>query len=353
MRTVTYAQAIQEATAQTMRADDRVLVYGLDVSDHKGIYGTTLGLEAEFGSSRVFSTSLSEDAMTGVGIGMALAGLRPIHVHIRMDFVLLCMNQLINMAAKLREMSGGQVTVPLVVRAIIGRSWGQGGQHSQGLYPLLMHIPGWKVCAPTTPYDAKGCLMAAIHDDGPVLIVEHRLLYATTGHVPEDRYQTPFGRARVLCEGDDIALVGVSDMVNECQRAAHLLAQVGCAATVIDPISLWPLDLETIAGAGFHTGHAVVVDHTWVPCGAGAEIVARLSDTAAERGVLPVRTARLGYLHQTCPTAKHLERTFYPTPHTIAEAALRLRYGAQSAGRIAQVHVLPTPDPPEPFKGPF
>src|SRR5277367_2700317 len=175
-RTRSYVDAVREAADQEMERDSSVLVFGLDVDDPKSIQGTTRGLLEKYGPERVFGTPLSEDAMTGAAIGMALAGLRPIHVHIRMDFLMLAMNQLVNVAAKSRYMHGGQVSVPLVVRAMIGKSWGQGAQHSQGLHSFFMHVPGLKVVAPSTPHDAKGCLIAAVRDDNPVLYVEHRLL---------------------------------------------------------------------------------------------------------------------------------------------------------------------------------
>src|SRR5205807_2812578 len=180
--------AVREATDLEMARDPAVILFGLDVDDPKAIQGTTQGLLEKYGPQRVFGTSLSEDAMTGAAVGMALAGLRPIHVHIRMDFLMLAMNQLVNVAAKSRYMSGGQVTLPLVVRAMIGKSWGQGAQHSQGLYSFFMHVPGLKVVAPATPHDARGCFSAAVRDDNPALLVEHRLLYSQTGPVPEGDY---------------------------------------------------------------------------------------------------------------------------------------------------------------------
>src|SRR6059058_2656467 len=175
-RTLSYVDAVREATDQEMLRDPSVLLFGLDVDDPKAIQGTTKGLAEKYGPERVFGTPLSEDAMTGAAIGMALAGLRRIHVHIRMDFLMLAMNQLVNVAAKSRYMFGGQVSVPMVVRAMIGKSWGQGAQHSQGLHSFFMHVPGLKVVAPTTPYDAKGCLVQAIRDNDPVMYVEHRIL---------------------------------------------------------------------------------------------------------------------------------------------------------------------------------
>src|SRR5215470_18320214 len=187
-RVVRYVDALCEGVAQEMERDPRVFLFGLDVDDHKAIQGSTRGLVDEFGRERVFGTPLSEDAMTGVAIGAAMAGMRPIHVHIRMDFLMLAMNQLINVAAKARYMYGGQVKVPLVVRSMIGKSWGQGAQHSQGLYAMFMHVPGLKVVAPTNAHDAKGAMIAAIRDDNPVMFVEHRLLYPTESYVPEEAF---------------------------------------------------------------------------------------------------------------------------------------------------------------------
>src|SRR5437667_3789109 len=215
-RTLSYVEAVREATDLEMARDPAVIVFGLDVDDPKAIQGTTRGLLQKYGPERVFGTPLSEDAMTGAAVGMALAGLRPIHVHIRMDFLMLAMNQLVNVAAKTRYMYGGQVHLPLVVRAMIGKSWGQGAQHSQGLHSFFMHVPGLKVVAPTTPHDAKGCLLAAVRDDNPVLFVEHRLLHFHNGTVPEGSYAVAPGKARVTAVGEDITLVGISFMQVEC-----------------------------------------------------------------------------------------------------------------------------------------
>src|SRR5437762_7157112 len=233
-RMLSYVDALREAVSQEMARDERVFVMGLDVDDHKGIQGSTRGLVDRFGPDRVFTTPLSEDAMTGVAIGAAMAGMRPIHVHIRMDFLMLCMNQLINMAAKAHYMYGGSVKVPMVVRSMIGKSWGQGAQHSQGLHGMFMQVPGLKVVAPSNAHDAKGCLIAAIRDDNPTIFVEHRLLYPTEAFVPEEPFTVEFGRARVAVEGRDITIVGVSNMVVECLRAQELLAQIGIHAEVID-----------------------------------------------------------------------------------------------------------------------
>src|SRR3954465_15391700 len=223
-RSLSYVDAVREAADQEMARDPSVIVFGLDVDDPRAIQGTTKGLVERFGPERVFGTPLSEDAMTGAAIGMALAGMRPIHVHIRMDFLTLAMNQLVNVAAKSRYMYGGKVSVPLVVRAMIGKSWGQGAQHSQGLHSFFMHVPGIKVVAPSTPHDAKGCLIAAIRDDDPVVFVEHRLLHFTNGPVPEQPYEVRPGKARITATGTDITIVGISWMQMEALKARHYLA---------------------------------------------------------------------------------------------------------------------------------
>jgi pyruvate/2-oxoglutarate/acetoin dehydrogenase E1 component len=319
-RLLTYVDALREGMAQEMRADPRVFVFGLDVDDHKAIQGSTRGLVQEFGPERVFGTPLSEDAMTGVAIGAAMAGMRPIHVHIRMDFLMLAMNQLINIAAKSHYMYDGQVQVPMVVRSMIGKSWGQGAQHSQGLHAMFMHVPGLKVVAPSNAYDAKGCLIAAIRDNNPVIFVEHRLLYSTDAFVPEQSFEVPAGKARITAAGDDITVVGISNMLVECMRAHELLADVGVNAEVIDPIWLVPLDIDTIVQSVRRTGRLLVVDNAWTNCGASAEIVARV----AEQIDTPIQIRRMGYAPTTCPTTPVLEREFYPDPAKIAQAALAM-----------------------------
>ena len=346
-RILSYVEAVREATDQEMERDPAVILFGLDVDDPKAIQGTTRGLAEKYGPERVFGTPLSEDAMTGAAVGMALAGLRPIHVHIRMDFLMLCMNQLINVAAKSRYMFGGHVAVPLVVRSMIGRSWGQGAQHSQGLHSFFMHVPGLRVVAPATPYDAKGCLIAAIRDDNPVLYVEHRLLHFQNGPVPEEPYSVAPGRARVTAAGEDITLVGISFMQTECLRARHYLQDVGIHAEVIDPIWLSPFDLDTIAASVEKTGRLLVVDTGWLCCGASAEIVAQVAERL--QGVRDLSIKRLGFAPVTCPTAPALEKLFYPGARTIATAARDLVEGAATGWAPEERSELRNFE----FKGPF
>jgi pyruvate/2-oxoglutarate/acetoin dehydrogenase E1 component len=330
-----------------MARDPSVIIFGLDVDDPKAIQGTARGLLEKYGSERVFGTPLSEEGMTGAAIGMALAGLRPVHVHIRMDFLLLAMNQLVNVAAKSRYMFGGQVALPMVVRSMIGKSWGQGAQHSQGLHSLFMHVPGVKVVAPSTPYDAKGCLIAAIRDHNPVIYVEHRLLHFQTGPVPEEPFVVLPGKARVTAAGGDITLLGISSMQPECLAARRYLEQVGIEAEVIDPIWLSPLDIDTIVASVERTGRLIVADTAWLTCGASAEIVAQVAERLM--AVRDVRVRRLGFAPVTCPTTPVLENLFYPNARTIAAAARDLVEGCETGWIPEENPDLTKVD----FKGPF
>lgn len=346
-RTIGFVEAIREATEMEMSRDDSVLVFGLDVDDPKAILGTTRILPQKFGRERVFGTPLSEDAMTGAAIGMALAGLRPVHVHIRMDFLMLAMNQLVNIAAKTRYMYAGQAHVPLVVRSLIGRSWGQGAQHSQALHSFFMHVPGLKVIAPSTPYDAKGGLIAAIQDDDPVLFVEHRLVHYQKGPVPEESYTLPPGKARITVEGEHVTLVGISYMQIECLRAQRYLEAEGILAEVIDPIWLSPLDTQTIVDSVRKTRRLVVVDNGWTTCGASAEIAACVAQ--ALEGEADVRIRRLGFAPVTCPTTPALEDHFYPNPRDIASMAYGLVKDDQGGWMPDERDDLQAIE----FKGPF
>jgi len=345
-RQLSYGEALLEATTQEMERDPNVFVFGLGVDDVKGMYGTTKDLHVRFGALRNFDTPLSEDAMTGMAIGAALAGMRPIHVHQRMDFLLLCMNQLVNLASKASYAFGGSHSVPMVVRAIIGRSWGQGAQHSQAFHSFFMHVPGLKVFAPTTPHDAKGCMIAAIRDNNPVIFMEHRMLYGNRGVVPAEPYEVPFGKSRVLTHGEDLTIVAVSHMVVEALRAYHHLLDVGIHAEVIDPVTLSPPDMKTVMKSLHRTGRLLVVDNSWTSAGASAEIVAQ----AVERmnGSRKLVARRMGFAPTPCPTTKPLENLFNPNARTIASTAFAMVKGradwvpeGEEAREIAE------------FKGPF
>ncbi len=338
-----YGEAIRTALFHAMEHDPKVFVFGLGVDDHRAIFGSLTGLAEKFGPERVFDTPISEAAMTGVAVGAAVNGLKPVHVHIRSDFLYLAMDQLFNIAAKWRYMFGGRMNVPLVVRAVIGRSWGQGAQHSQSLQSFFMHVPGWKVVMPTTPADAQGLTLAAINDPNPVFILEHRLLYDIVGDVPDPPVAAPLGKAYIRRAGKDLTIVANSYMVVESLKAAEFLETQGISAEVVDPVSLVPLDRETIVASVRKTGRLIVVDTSWTACGVSAEIAAIAAERAFDCLKQPVR--RLGMQPTPCPVSKPLENAFYPSARTIAMEAFSM------LGRAfpdVNVPVLTST-----FKGPF
>jgi 2-oxoisovalerate dehydrogenase E1 component len=346
---IRYVDAIAEACIQEMERDEKVFVFGLDVDDHKKIQGSTAGIE-KFGEDRFFGTPLSEDAMTGVAVGSAMYGLRPIHVHIRMDFMTLSANQLINMAAKTHYMYNGRLSVPLVVRAMIGRSWGQGAQHSQALHAMFAHIPGMRVVAPSNAYDAKGCMIASIRDNNPVIFMEHRLLCNSKSYVPSDSYECEIGKGRIVKEGNDITIVAISHMAIEATRSAHHLESININAEVIDPIWINPLDIDLIKKSVLKTGKLLVVDNGWVEFGVSAEIIAKIHEVLPE-GIngKPIKTARMGFAPTTCPTTKSLEDLFYPNSKTISNKVCEMLAKKQ----IDWNNILLKNEELEEFKGPF
>lgn len=309
-KTLSFRDSLSLAAAREMEADESVFVFGLDVPDHKRIFGSTRGLPEKFGSRRSFGTPLSEDAMTGVALGAAISGLRPIHVHIRVDFLVLCMNQLANMISSLRYMSGGQLKVPLVIRAVIGRGWGQSCQHSKSLQSIFAHIPGLKVVMPTTPQDAYSLLRTAIRDDNPVIFLEHRWLYDTEGEVDEEK-KIPIGEACVRREGDALTVVATSWMNVEALKAAEVLEKRGIHLEVVDVRTISPLDETTILNSAKKTRRCIVADYDWVYCGFGAEAAALISEKCF--GLLKNPVARLGFAPVPCPTTRPLENLFYPS----------------------------------------
>lgn len=314
-RSITYGEAINEAISSEMKRDKRVFLFGLDVTDHKRIFGTTEGLE-KFGEERFFGTPLSEDAMTGVALGAAIAGLRPIHVHIRADFLLLVMNQLVNMAASVSYGSAGKLHAPLVIRAIIGRGWGQGPQHSKSLQSIFAHIPGLKVVMPSRAYDAKGLLISAIRDNNPVVFLEHRWLHWMHGEVPKTSYTIPLGESFVLRQGKDLTIVATSWMNVEAFKASEILSQKhGIEVEIVDVRTIYPLDDETIIKSVNKTGHCIVADYDWEFCGFSAEIGARVSEKCFGKLKSPVK--RIAFPQVFTPTTRPLENKFYPNAITI------------------------------------
>lgn len=315
-RMITYCEAINEASKQEMSRDPNVFVYGIGVPDHKRIFGTTLDLD-EFGPDRFIDTPLCEDSLMGFGIGAALNGLKPIFIHIRVDFLLLALNQLINMAPNISYCSGGKLSVPIVIRAIIGRGWGQGCQHSKTLHSIFAHIPGLKVVMPSNPYNAKGLLVSAIRDLNPVIFIEHRWLYWQYGNVPLESYEVKIGSCCIVREGKDITIVATSWLLAESLHAAKILSKHDVEVEIIDTYSISPLDDTEIIQSVNKTGRCLVVDNDWVHCGFSAEISARISNKCFHSLSHPVE--RMGFAECPCPTARHLEEEFYPDAKDIVK----------------------------------
>ena len=321
-RDISYAQAVREGLDQAMELDSGVIVIGEGVPDPKSIFNTTAGLREKYGARRVFDMPLSENGVTGICIGAALSGMRPVMVHQRIDFALLAMDQLVNNAAKWHYMFDGKATVPLVVRLIVGRGWGQGPQHSQSLQALFAQVPGLKVVMPATAYDAKGMLLAAIEDDNPVIYVEHRWLHGVVDTVPAAAYRVPLDRARLLHRGDDVTVAAFSYMTLEALLAARALKSQSVGVEVIDMRSVRPLDQDAVVESVRRTGRLLVADTAFRTGGIAAELISQV----VERGFKSLKTApmRITLPDHPAPTSHFMVDQYYPTPMTIADAVLDL-----------------------------
>jgi pyruvate dehydrogenase E1 component beta subunit len=331
MRRLTYWQAISEALVQAMDADPNIFVAGIGVDDFKGAFGTTRAAFERFGRARVFDIPNCENAFTGVAIGAAAMGKRPVVCHPRNDFMFLCMDQLVNLAAKWRYMFGNKGGVPIVLRSVVGRGWGQGATHSQSLQSIFAHFPGLIVAMPASPADAKGLLVSALRGDAPVVVLENRALYDLEDEVPAEPYAIPFGRGRVVQAGTDVTIVASSLMAYEATRAAAILAEQGVSAEVIDPRTVRPLDAELILASLAKTGRLVVADTSWAMCGFAAEVAA----VAAERGWASLRAPVRRVTLPDCPApvSRPLEEAYHPSPTTIADACLDLVHGEPTGHR--------------------
>jgi pyruvate dehydrogenase E1 component beta subunit len=325
-RTLTFAQAVNEALAEELRRDETVFVIGEDVAEAGTPFKVLAGLVAEFGPERIVDSPISEAGITGLGVGAAMTGLRPVVDIMFGDFLTLVMDQLANQAAKAHYMSGGKLTVPLVLRTTLGATRRSAAQHSQSLQAWVAHVPGLKVVLPSTPYDAKGLLKSAIRDDNPVVFIEDKMDWRVTGGVPEGEYTVPLGVADVKRTGDDVTLVGTSSMARLCFEAAELLAADGISAEVIDPRTLSPLDTSTLVDSAKKTGRAIVVDEGHRSYGVTAELAAVIAEGAFHHLDAPVR--RLGALDVPVPFSPTLEDETVPTAELIAATARELRGSA-------------------------
>jgi pyruvate dehydrogenase E1 component beta subunit len=322
IREMTFAQAIREALAEEMRRDTTVCVMGEDVAEAGTPFKVLSGLVEEFGKERVLDTPISEAGFTGLAVGAAMAGMRPVVDIMFGDFITLTMDQMVNQAAKVHYMSGGKWKVPMVMRTTLGATRRSAAQHSQSLHAWFCHVPGLKVVLPSTPYDAKGLLKAAIRDENPVVFFEDKMMYKLKGSVPEGDYTVPLGVADVKREGDDITLVATSSMVQVALEAAELLESAGISAEVVDPRTLWPLDEKTLIESVKKTSRAIILDEGYERYGVTAEIASVIATGAFYDLDAPVK--RMGAMHVPIPFSPPLEDATVPTEQTVFEAARRM-----------------------------
>jgi pyruvate/2-oxoglutarate/acetoin dehydrogenase E1 component len=322
-RELTFGQAVREALAEEMRRDIRVCIFGEDVAEAGTPFKVLSGLVEEFGTQRVLDTPISEAGFTGIAVGAAMTGLRPIVDIMFGDFITLTMDQMVNQAAKVHYMSGGAWKVPMVMRTTLGATRRSGAQHSQSLHAWFSHVPGLKVVMPSTPYDAKGLLKTAIRDENPVVFFEDKMMYTKLkGPVPTEEYTIPFGVADVKRVGRDITLVGTSSMVQVALGAADLLEEIGVSAEVVDPRTMWPLDEKTLIESAKKTSRVIVIDEGYERYGVTAEIAAVIAEGAFYDLDAPVR--RMGAMHIPIPFSPPLEDATVPTEKSVFEAARKL-----------------------------
>ncbi|WP_178042242.1 pyruvate dehydrogenase complex E1 component subunit beta [Frisingicoccus sp.] len=323
MSEITYAQAINDAISEEMRKDDTVFMMGEDIGLYCGAFGVSRGMVQEFGEERIIDTPIAEQAYVGAAVGAAMTGLRPIVELMFSDFMCVCFDELVNEAAKLRFMFGGKVKVPLVMRAAAGAGTGAAAQHSQSLEACLAHFPGLKVVVPSTPYDAKGLLKSAIHDDNPVMFLEQKKLYRTKGEVPEEDYSIPLGVADIKREGKDCTIVTYGRMVQVCLEAAEALEKEGIQVEIVDIRSLLPLDTDTIIESVKKTKHVLIVHEAVQFGGFGGEICGQIADSEAFY-YLDAPIKRLGGKSTPIPFNPTLEAETFPTVEKVIRAVKEL-----------------------------
>jgi pyruvate/2-oxoglutarate/acetoin dehydrogenase E1 component len=321
-REITLGQAINEALAEEMRRDPTVFIIGEDVAEAGTPFKVLSGLVAEFGTERVIDSPISEAGISGLGVGAAMTGMRPVVDIMFGDFITLTMDQLVNQAAKIHYMSGGKLKVPMVLRTTLGATRRSAAQHSQSLHAWVSHIPGLKVVVPSTPYDAKGLLKSAIRDDNPVVFFEDKLMYQLKGPVPEEEYTIPLGLADIKRQGSDISIIATSSMVQVALRAAEILAETGVSAEIVDVRTTAPLDKQTLIESVKKTSRAMVVDEGYERYGVTGEIASVIADGAFYYLDAPVK--RLGAMDVPVPFSPVLEDQTVPTPESVAELAKTL-----------------------------
>src|SRR5512143_4297312 len=318
-RELTFAEAIREALAEEMRRDTRVFIVGEDVAEAGTPFKVLAGHVDEFGTDHVIDTPISEPGFTGLGVGAAMTGMHPVVDIMFGDFLTLAMDQIVNQAAKVHDMSGGKLKVPIVFRTTLGATRRSAAQHSQSLHAWMSHIPGLKVVIPSTPYDAKGLLKTAIRDENPVVFFEDKMMYKLKGPVPDEEYTIPFGVADIKRMGEDITLVATSSMVQVAIGAAEKLSQIGISAEIIDPRTTKPLDKQTLVDSAKKTSRAIVIDEGYESYGVTAEIAAVIADGAFYYLDAPVK--RMGAMNVPIPFSPALEDLTVPTEETVFQMA--------------------------------
>lgn len=350
-RQLTYVQAVNEALSQCMASDPKTLFFALGADDPKRLFGTAAGLKEKFGNDRVFDMPTAENGMTGVAVGAAICGFKPIMTHQRLDFFLLAMDQLVNSAAKWHYMFGGQDSVPLVIRLILGRGWGQGPTHSQSLQSWFAHIPGLKVVMPTTPQDAKGLLISAIQDPNPVVFMEHRWLHHQVGEVSEEMTPIPLGAARRISSGNDVTIVSHSYMTVEAVRAIKHLKSNGVECDLIDLRTISPMDWPMILESVKKTGRLLALDTSAISFSVASEIIARSTiDCFSFLKTSPLRLASPDF---PVPTSAAMTEQYYPTAREIVQSVSKLMGREISDAPFVRDAATPHDVPGEWFKGPF
>jgi pyruvate dehydrogenase E1 component beta subunit len=323
MREITYAQAVNEALIQNLEKDERVFLMGEDIGKYGGIFQVTAGLLDKFGPARIIDTPISEAGFLGAAIGAAMTGMRPVVEIMFIDFTTCAMDMIVNQMAKIHYMFGGRGKVPMVLRTNIGAGRGAAAQHSQSFHSFFIHIPGLIVVAPSTPYDAKGLMNTAILDENPVVFVEHKKLYVTKGHVPEEYYTIPFGKAHIKREGKDITIVATHAMVNRSLSVAEEFSKDGIEIEIVDPRTLRPLDKEAIVESVKKTRRLIVADEGPVMCGVSAEISAIVAEEAVEYLEAPI--LRVGSPDTPVPFSPPLEKIYIPDEEDVREAVNKMK----------------------------
>lgn len=347
----TCIEAIRDAQSTLLANYPEVIIFGLGVSDPKAIFGSTQGLQNEFGPERVFDVPLSENALMGVSTGLALGGYRPIFIHQRFDFFLLAMDQLVNGAAKWHMMFGGESNLPLVIRLIVGRGWGQGPTHSQCFHSWLAHIPGLKIVMPFTPEDAKGLLIEATLDPNPVIFIEHRWLHQSEGEFPSKEYRIEIGKARIARIGTDITIVAMSLMVAEALKAADELERFcGVSAEVIDLRSIKPLDWQTIEASVQKTKHLIVADIGHGFASVASEIISHIAQNQSV--TLSQRPIKVSTPDLATPTSHFMTKNYYPDAKTLISCVCK-SLGVLKNTTVQTDDIVPHDVPDESFTGPF